>query len=435
MVHNCYVGGKWVGLGTLAGIKQRWVFYLADELQFMAETFIGAWPNLFSNGNVKIIGSGNPKHDPNDQLGLAAEPKTGWQSLPEPEKTTCWDTKFLNGRCVNLVGTDSPNFDSPEGQPEPFPGLIGRKFARRIEHDYGKSSPQFYTQIKGVMKLSMAMERVITRQLCAEHRALEKAIWANDQHTKIYALDPTYGGDDRCVGRKIEWGQGEDGTMLLQVGDVEVCTFTARNRTPEDQVADWLEDRLSAHGISSQDAFYDSTGKGTLGTAFARKFGYKAPVAVDSGALPTNRPVRDGLMVEKPGTRQMRPKTCREHYSKFVSEMWFAVRYCIEANQLRELPESTMVEGCARVYYMVVGNKIEVEPKSDPKRKEDLKRRLGKSPDEFDCLAIGVEGARQRGFVIGALGPVVEAKDEDDWFAKEGRAYQDAIKAQMLEHV
>src|SRR5678816_4521057 len=29
----CYVGGKWVGLGILAGLKQDYIFYVADELQ------------------------------------------------------------------------------------------------------------------------------------------------------------------------------------------------------------------------------------------------------------------------------------------------------------------------------------------------------------------------------------------------------------------
>jgi len=93
-----YVGKKWVGLGILAGTKQDYIFFVADELQWCAETFIPSWPNLFSNGQVKIIGSGNPKHDPDDQLGIAAEPKMGWSSMGVPQKTEAWDTQFLNGR-------------------------------------------------------------------------------------------------------------------------------------------------------------------------------------------------------------------------------------------------------------------------------------------------------------------------------------------------
>ena len=64
----CFVGGRWVGLGTLAGTKQDYIFYIADECQFMESTFSGSWPHLFSNGDVKIIAAGNPKHDPDDEL-------------------------------------------------------------------------------------------------------------------------------------------------------------------------------------------------------------------------------------------------------------------------------------------------------------------------------------------------------------------------------
>jgi len=178
--------------------------------------------------------------------------------------------------------------------------------------------------------------------------------------------------------------------------------------------------------------FYDATGKGTIGAAFARKFGYNAPVAVDSGAMPTERPVRDGLMIEDRESKQMRPKKCSEHYSKFVSEMWFSVRYAIEANQVRGLTEDVMMEGCARVYTLTKGNKIEVEPKSDPKKKEDLKRRLGKSPDLFDSLAIGFEGARQRGFNIAKLSNTEDKEDGLNWLTEQANGFRTLLKSKMI---
>jgi hypothetical protein len=62
---------------------------------------------------------------------------------------------------------------------------------------------------------------------------------------------------------------------------------------------------------------------------------------------------------------------------------------------------------------------------------------LGKSPDLFDCLAIGVEKARQLGFTIGRLGQdVVDVqKQEEDWFETERKLEEDAIKAGLLERV
>jgi len=431
----CYSGSKWVGLGTLAGTKQENIIFIADELQFMAPTFIASWPNLFSNGKVKIIGSGNPKHDPDDQLGIAAEPKEGWASIGVPDATEVWSTRFLNGRCVNLIGTDSPNFDVPADQPEPFPKLIGRKFVDRIEHDWGKDSPEYYSQVKGVMRIELAQSRVITRQLCREHLAQASAQWKDTVRTKIIGLDPTYGGQDRCIAYPGEFGEGADGKIILKLLPYQECKINlSKPLKPEDQIAQWLHKLCIELSIPEENVFYDATGKGTIGYAFAREFGVKSPVAVDSGGMPTHRPVREGLMVEDGPDGQKRPKTCREHYSKFVTEMWFSVRYCIEANQLRELSDDTMMEGCARVYYMVAGNKIEVEPKTDEKRKEDLKRRLGKSPDLFDALAIMVEGARQRGFVIASLGPATDVEEDDSWQSKEAREYEKAIAENLLDH-
>lgn len=430
----CYVGGKWVGLGILAGTKQDHLIFVCDELQFMAETFAQSWPHLFSNGNVKIIGSGNPKHDPDDQLSIAAEPKEGWNAMPEPEKTEVWETKFMGGKCVNLVGTDSPNFDVPEDKPAPYPKLINRAFAKRIAHDHGKDSFEYYRLIKGVMKVAFAHSRVITRQLCREHRALDDVVWKDDKQTKLYALDPSYGGEDRCIGMPMKFGEDIDGTQILLLMPYKVFQFNLRreNVEVEDQIAEILEEELNYYGIPPENCGYDATGKGTIGGALAKRFGKRVPKAIDSGARPTKRPVRSDLYVEENGVQRL--KRCDEHYSKFVSEMWFSWRYAILAGQIRGLLADVMAEGCARVYEVVGGNKIEVEPKSDPKKKEDLKRRLGKSPDLADCACIGIEMARQLGFVIGQLGPAVEVQDDDDFFEKEAKEWNDAVTKGLLNH-
>ena len=428
----CYVGGKWVGLGILAGLKQENIIYAADEAQFMEESFSMSWPHLFSNGNVKIIASGNPKHDPDDELGKTAEPKTGWNGMPEPEKTEVWETKFMGAKCVNLVGTDSPNFDVSEGSPEPYPRLIGRKFAKRIAHDHGEGSFEFYRLVKGVMRIAFAHSRVITRQLCREHKALEQVKWKDSKQTHIYALDPSYGGEDRCVGMPGKFGEDIDGKQILELLPYRVFKLDLRREMAvEDQIAEILSEELDTYDVIPENCFYDSTGKGTIGAAFARKFGHRVPVAVDSGAQPTKRPVREDLYVEEKGAKRL--KRCDEHYSKFVTEMWFSVRYTIEAEQLRGLLDDVMAEGCARIYEVVKGNRYEIEAKSDPKKKEDLKRRLGKSPDLFDCTVILTEGARQRGFKIRRLG---SSKDVDNdafqWLNDRVRKHDELIKSKQL---
>jgi hypothetical protein len=99
--------------------------------------------------------------------------------------------------------------------------------------------------------------------------------------------------------------------------------------------------------------------------------------------------VRHDLYIEEDGVRRL--KTCREHYSKFVSEMWFSVREIVEGDQAREFNRDVLFEFTMRNYSIVKGNKTEVEPK------DDMKERLTFSPDLADSCAVAVEGAPGRG--------------------------------------
>lgn len=426
----CYVGGKFVGLGVYSGIKQERVRFLADELQYMAPTFLDCLPNMFSNPDVKVIGSGNPNHDPDSQLGIAAEPLNGWASIGEPTKTTSWDIKFHKGKCLNLVGTDSPNFEVPDGQSAPFPRLIDRAFEHRVIAACGKDSPKYYEQCLGVMKIGMAHSRVITRELCKLHGAHNKAVWdGQDPRVKIYAIDPAYGGGDRCVAGWVEFGKTREGMIAVRVnGPKEIQINLKDPRIPEDQIADAVFKDCQDLNIPAHHVFYDSFGKGTVGFSFARKFGANCPVPINSGERPSKRPVRHDLFIKDTVTGRDRLKRCDEHYSKFITELWFSVRYIIESDQMRELPDEVMLEGCWREYYDVAGGKIEVEPKAD------MRERTGKSPDLMDWLAIAIEGCRRIGFQIKRLGMEITPEQDDKVLEDRARRHYELVKSKMLVH-
>ena len=419
----CYSGKQNVGLGGFAGIKQERFRWLCDEMQFMESTLSNALPNMRSNtgaGGFKFIGSGNPNHEPTAQLTILAEPKGGWAEVEDNEETSVWETNYYGFKCVNLIGTDSPNFharlENPALKKDPYYRLIGPEFAAIIEHDYGRNSPEWETQIMGRMKLALAQARVITREMCRTHRAHETAIWKGTPTTKIHCLDPAYGPGDRCTQGHVEFGEDINGDIILKIHPITIIRIDLRKKdeSAEDQIAQAVKQYLAAHGIPAENSFYDSTGKGTVGFAFARHFGANPPNPIDSGGPTTERMVREDLyVVDANGAR--RHKTCREHYSKFVTEMWFSVRYAIEAKQIRDLPNDVMMEGCSRIYETVGGNKIEVETKAE------MRKTLGKSSDLFDCVAIAVEGARQRGFRIARLGNDVAGKGNGlkEWFLEQ----------------
>ena len=64
----CYVGKQYVGLGVFAGIKQQRIRFLADELQFMAPTFLDCLPNMFQSAGLDRNGEPDPPAPRNLQM-------------------------------------------------------------------------------------------------------------------------------------------------------------------------------------------------------------------------------------------------------------------------------------------------------------------------------------------------------------------------------
>lgn len=391
----CVQNGKFIGLGKYCGIKQKRVRLIADEAQYMGGSFLSAFANLNKNVDFRAVVLGNP-NEVLDPLGRAAEPIDGWSSHLEPSKTSVWKTKFMEGTCVNLIGTDSPNFDGPADQPAKYPYLISHQKIKDTLSFFAKDSPEYYSQCIGAMKIGTLARRVITRDMCEQFGALGTVSWKGTRITRIYAVDAAYGGD-RCVGGFIEFGEDLTGKIILSVHPPVIIPIrVATDKIAEDQIAERVMLDCETLGIPPENMFHDATGRGSLGTALARVWSAKTN-PVEFGGAATPRPVTLDHYITDPKTRQRRLKTCYEHYSKFVTELWFSVRYTIEAGQMRGLTEDVMDEGCMREWRDTNNGRKELETKVE------MKERVGRSPDLFDWLAIAVEGARRRGFQIARM--------------------------------
>lgn len=399
----CIQGSRYVGLGKYIGIHQKRVRLIADEAQMMGTSFLSAFANLNQNEDFWAVVLGNPQ-DPADPLGRAAEPEDGWAAHMQPDKTSIWKTRFMRGVCVNLIGTDSPNFDYPQDQPPRFKYLPNAERIEDIRHSFGDDSGEYHQQCVGSMRTSVLLDRVVTRDLCRQFRAQDDVVWKGTTITKIAAMDSAYGGD-RCVGGHIEFGMDVDGKIILSVNEPLIVPIRiASNKLAEDQIAEWVKNYCEMQGIPPENFFHDSTGRGGLGTALARIWSAQTN-PVEFGGKPTDRPTTLDHFIRDPKTNQRRLLMCSEHYYNFVTELWYSIRYAIEAGQVRNLPESVMDELCLRKWNKDKG-KIQVEPKkgnpSNP-NKPGMKERTGRSPDLADWLAVALEGARRRGFSISRL--------------------------------
>jgi hypothetical protein len=426
--------GKQIGLGKWIGIKQKHVILVADECQFMGPSFLSAFANLNKNEKFTAVVLGNP-NDTLDPLGKAAEPLDGWDGHMEPEKTSVWKTRFMDGACVNLIGTDSPNFDFPPEKPARFKYLISRQKIQETLSFFPRDSTEYYSQCVGAMKIASLSRRVLTRRMCEDGHALDTDVnWNGEARTKVYFVDSGYGGD-RCVGGWGEFGKVVGGQTVLLLHAPGIIPISVRvDKEPEQQIAEYVKRECEGLGIPVSNIGHDSTGRGSLGTFFARILGSPDAQPIEAGGPPTDRPVSLDIFTWEPRKAFEAPmkrlKLCKEHYVKRVTEFWYSVRYAVQAGQVRGMTSDTMEEFCQRNWDRVKDDKIELETK------EKMKERLGRSPDLADWAAGIVEMARRKGFMIARLANESPNKSRsDDYLRTVARQQREMIERKQLVNV
>jgi len=339
-------------------------------------------------------------------LGILAEPAAhlgGWEGgIDQTPGTKTWEIRRPQGICIQLPGSDSPNLDGKLGIP-----LISQEAIDRDVAFYGKDSLWYTMMNEGRMPRGQGSRRVLTRQLCLRHKAMEEPVWANSKIIKIGFLDAAFRGvgGDRCILGELDMGDEaipvnaaslDSNLLSQQIGANKHKQILALKETcpvpnvlplgstseVEDVIAKFCKDWCEERGILPENFFFDAGMRTTLVSSFARIWSPKVN-PIDFGGKPTDRKVSANI-----------DAYCKDYYSKFVTELWFSVRLVVEAEQLRGMTEEVMMEGCAREWKMVGANKIEVETK------KEMKLKTGRSPDLFDGLVTGVEGARRLGFII-----------------------------------
>lgn len=428
-------GTSYVGISSLVGLKNKRLRICGDELSLVPKAWVDSLSNLMKGtpGHTerKATGIGNPS-DTLDALGLLAEPAAHlgfWDGgIDQTPVTKSWETRWPDGVCVQLCGSDSPNMVAAKGAPPPYPFLITRENMEDDAAIWGIDDWHYKMFDEAMMPRGQGSRRVITRQQCVKFHALEEPIWLNANRTRICFLDAAYRGvgGDRCVFGMLEFGL--EGTMPASVGAntgqpwvnqappadgkhtilalVETTIIPIEQGTgepAEDQIVNFVRLACEQRHVPPENFFYDSGMRTSLVQAFSRAWSTKVN-SIDCGGLASEDEVSADIQVR-----------CRDYYSKFVTELWFNVRYIIEANQFRGMTQDVMMEFCAREWKRVGANKIEVESK------EELKKKTGRSPDLADALAIGVHGARQRGFVIRRLGGDRKAGPRDSAWKRQLR--------------
>lgn len=423
----CLTGeGEWKGLENFVGIKQKRRRLIGDEMQFIPVMYVKTL-DAFDKGDFKGGFLGNPIGGNGKALDKIAEPICGWSQQPEVTKTTTWRNRF-GGVTVNLVGTDSPNFD--KDAPKKYPYLIDQEDIDRVIERNGRNSAQVWTLIMGVRKTGVDAYRVLTVDMCDHNGAFNTAIWGHGQRTKVYGIDAGYGGDP-CEAMYLEFGEDVNGNMLMEFSEITTIPIdVTSNLTAEEQIAIKAKADCERLGVPDTNVFFEAGMRATLATKMARIMSADVN-AVVAGGPATERSVTDDTFRVDPKTGEKKLVKCFEQYSKFITEMWFSVRELVEAGQARALPRDVAEEFALREWRWVpgpVGQRYELETKPEFKA-----RNGGASPNKADATSIAVEGARRLGFTIKNLkGHRQEREAEDQWLERELEKHRRFVKSSEL---
>lgn len=394
-------------LEKFVGVKQKRRRLLCDEAQFLPARYLGILANV-DKGDFKSGFTGNPLGQ--KALDKVAEPECGWDNHPEPTKTTTWRNKF-DGVTINLVGTDSPNFDA--NRPKYYPYLMDADDVERVKKRFGTDSMEYYSQIKGVRKSGLNPRLVLTPEMCKTNGAYDQCIWAGEELTNVLGIDAGFGGD-ACETILIQFGKDVNRNPVIKFHEPEVIPINLNDpATPEDQIAMQAKRKCEILKVPPENVLFEAGMRATLAISLARILSSSVN-AVNAGGPATTRPVSDDLFVddESRGLGAKRLKRCDEHYSKFITEMFFSVRLLVECRQAREIPKSVVKEFSDREWVWARGTRYELETK------EDFKLRCHYSCNKADATAIAVEGARRLGFSISRI-PTQGQEEQIDWLGQE----------------
>lgn len=435
----CKRGNDYVGLGDFAGVKNKRVRLIADELHLLPRVFVDAIANLDKNPDFKAAGLGNPK-DTTDALGIMCEPSAelgGWDGgIDQNPGTKTWPTRRPQGVCIQLPGSDSPNLKGDLGIP-----LITQADIDRDVAFYGTDSIWVSMMDEGKMPRGQGSRRVLTRNMAVKNKAMDQPVWRSSNRVRIACLDAAYKGvgGDRCVYAEMEFGDeinSSEPDLGLSVAEVmvnqvvpklpirpiitllktEVIPIQGQGKDEaEEQIAEFVIKHCEASGIAQDKFFYDSGMRTGLVSAFARR-GWIHSVSIDCGGPASEKSVSEQI-----------PMPCKDYYFNYVTEMWYSVRHIVESGQFRGMTEDVLMEFCQREWGMAGKNKIQVEPKAD------MKLKTGRSPDLADCVAVGIEGARRLGFIIKNLGKQIVVH-RDDWLKGTREKARESMKKHELNY-
>lgn len=360
-----------------------------------------------------------------------SEPVHGYQSI-DYNLTDIWKSK-LGGTVILLDALKSPVYLNPELQTT-LPFLRTKKEIDDIIHGtedqvgLGENHPRVMQYIRSIPVYDEGEKTILTQKMLTKGGASLPAKWAGWGRTDLLALDPSFvTGGDECILQRGLLGYENDGEQVLEFTDTISIPLNSSSPIPtEYQIMDFLTTYCEKEEIPPENVATDAAGQGRgLGSILHYDWSPRV-MLLQPGNAPTDKIVD---WTTKP------PKTAKEIYDRYVTELWYDMRLFVETAQIRGLPKVAASEFCTRIYD---DSKVKTRLETKPEYKLRISGMdsVKGSPDRSDACTYLLALAQEHGFKLANrkrayahIVPVTRESQEQkyvqDWVDKRNQAWAD----------
>lgn len=412
--------------GKLQGMKARdpergYLIVIADEIGvFPSDKFMDILANINANDNLLVI-TGCNYRSISGMEGQLCKPYMREYSELNIEIDHEWRSDH-SSYTVRLDGHYQPNVLANKVI---YTRLLREHKRKNMEEQHGLKGPKYLEQVRSFPNNSMSDYYVTTREKIRSSGGYSE-LEPEGPTVKVAFCDPGFGGDP-CKIAGFEFGAARvydsDGkatsaqifrpltemeTIILDVDQACDAAWVKRvqrvSANPsmlmnfgekvslEQQIAVQAAEFLSRHSIPRTHFGYDGSMRASVVTEMATIIGLSCH-AIDFGGQATER--------TNPTTGE---KTAREMYFNFVTEMYFNVANVVHCGGFRgaDMIPTAVHQICRRVWWER-DKKKQIQPKTSrgqqSGRKGYKEENQGRSPDDADVWAGGLEMALRKGFL------------------------------------
>ena len=340
---------------------------LVDEAQDVATGIYSAFANATSSPDFTGVLLSNPV-EKLSEFGNWCKPKGGWGNVHDTQ--IVWETETPGGVCLHFDGLQSPNIKAGKTL---FPFLLTQEYVDFIRAKYGEGSLEWWMYIRGFFPPDGTVSRVWPSGTIEKAQKAEEFDYPPQA---VASLDPAYEHDDCVLTIGLLGRLRNSRPCIRTTAQYKIKTKEGPEHPLKDrQIADQVKKLCIEAGVAPENYIQDTTGNGRSVYALLHE-GWSPKIhKLEYGGAATNRPLR--LNDAKPADEQVK---------YFVSELWFRASYLAADGMicgLANLDSKTIDDLTTRRYTIKQDGERKV---MIVESKDEMKKRLGRSPDYGDSV-------------------------------------------------